>query len=163
MRMTRAEQERRRRAAVAFVRSGRPQLEAAAAFGVAASTICGWMKKFRRRGEAGLAARHGSGRPSKLSPRQERQVLGWFLKPATEFGFANELWTAPRVALLIKRKFGVKFHVRYVNQWLAERRITPQKPRRRPRERDDERIERWKRYNWPQIKNGPADAVRTSY
>lgn len=163
LRISDGERERRRIAAVRFVLRGREQREAAAALGVSEASVSGWMKSYRRGGWNALRARPRPGRPAKLSPRQERQVLGWFLKPATDFGFANELWTAPRVAQLIRRKFGVEFHERYVNQWLAERRITPQKPRRRPRERDDERIERWKRYQWPQLKNGPADAARTSF
>jgi transposase len=117
--------------------------------------------KAARRGPRGLAAKPGRGRHRKLSRRQERQVLGWFTKSATEFGFANELWTGGRVAQLIRRKFGVKFHPRYVNQWLAERRITPQKPQRRPRERDDEEIRRWTRSTWPQLKNAPPGCART--
>ena len=44
------------------------------------------------------------------------------------------------------------------NEWLAERRVTPQKPRRQPRERDDEAIRHWVRYVWPSIKNNTATA-----
>ena len=45
------------------------------------------------------------------------------------FGFPTELWTAARTAQVIYRKWRIKFHPRYLSQWLAERRITPQKPR----------------------------------
>jgi transposase len=160
--ITAAELERRRQLGVQRVRDGYSQAETARFLGVTRSAVCKWVKAARR-GPHGLRAKPGRGRPAKLTRRQARRVLGWFSKAATEFGFPNELWTAPRVASLIRRKFGVKFHPRYVCQWLAERRITPQKPRRRPRERDDEAIRHWLRYLWPQIKNGPPGSERTSF
>lgn len=151
--MTAAELERRRRLAVERVVSGYSQQETADFLGVSKSAVSQWMAAYRQRGEAGLAAKPHPGRPRKLTKRQEQSVLGWFSKSATDFGFANELWTAPRVAKLIRRKWSVKFHPRYVNQWLAERRITPQKPQRRPRERDDGAIKKWLRYDWPLLQN----------
>jgi transposase len=98
-----------------------------------------------------------------LDAEQEREVLSWFARSPTDFGFSTELWTAPRVAKLIKRTFGVKFHPRYVNRWLAQRRITPQKPRRRPRERDEAEIQRWIAEDWPRIKRGLPAAVPIWY
>jgi transposase len=163
LQMSDAERERRRMAAVAFVNSGHEQKDAAEAFGVSEASISAWMKTYRRRSWSGLKAEPRSGRPRKLSAHRERQVLGWFSRSAVEFGFSNELWTARRVAQLIHRKWKVKFHPRYVNQWLAERRITPQKPERRPRERDDDEIRRWLRYTWPQLKNAPPGCERTSF
>jgi transposase len=152
-RITAAELERRRRLAVERVESGYSQQATADFLGVSKSAVSQWMKVYRKRGDAGLAAKPRSGRPRKLTKRQERTVLGWFAKSATDFGFANELWTAPRVAKVIRQKWGVKFHERYLNQWLAQRRITPQKPQRQPRERDEGAISKWLRYDWPQLQN----------
>ena len=154
-RMTGLELERRRRLAVARVGSGYSQQETAEFLGVSKGAVSQWMKAHRRRGEAGLAAKPRPGRPRKLTKRQERTVLTWFNKSATEFGYPNELWTAPRVAKLIRRKWGVKFHPRYVSQWLAQRRITPQKPQRVPRERDEGAIGKWLRYDWPRLQSAP--------
>jgi transposase len=98
-----------------------------------------------------------------LTRSQESQVLRWFLKSATNFGFPNELWTAPRVAQVIRRKWKISFHPRYLNQWLAERRITPQKPMRQPRERDEAAIKHWVRYRWPSLKNARASCAPRSY
>jgi transposase len=152
-RITAAELERRRRLAVERVESGYSQQATAEFLGVSKSAVSQWMKAYRKRGDQGLASKPRKGRPRKLSRRQERTVLGWFAKRATDFGFANELWTAPRVAKLIRQKWGVKFHARYINQWLAQRRITPQKPQRRPRERDEGAIKKWLRYDWPRLQN----------
>ncbi len=75
-----------------------------------------------------------------------------------EFGFATELWTAPRVARVIKEKFGVEFHPRYVNEWLTKRGVTPQKPETQARERDARKIAAWKSRTWPRIKKKAAEA-----
>lgn len=160
--ITRSEQERRRRLAVQRVEEGYTQQEVAEFLGVSKSSVSQWMKAYRTGGAAGLATKSGSGRPPKLSAEQEAEVLTWFERSPTEFGYRNELWTAPRVAETIRQKWKVKFHPRYLNQWLAERRITPQKPARRPRERDDDAVRRWKRYRWPYLKNEPASSARIS-
>lgn len=158
---TGAELERRRRLAVDRVRSGYTQRQVAEFFKVNVRSVSRWMKAYRERGAAGLAAQPPPGRPPKLTADQEGQVLRWFRRSPTEFGFSTELWTAPRVAALIRRKFRVKFHPRYVNQWLAERRITPQKPERQARERDDREVRRWLREEWPRIKKARGVGVPT--
>lgn len=121
------------------------------------------MKAYRERRDAGLKAKPRPGRPRKLTKQQERTVLSWFNKPATKFGFPTELWTAARVAKLIHQKWEVKFHPRYISAWLAQRRVTPQKPRRQPRERNDEAIQRWLDHDWPLIQNAPFPSVRIWY
>jgi hypothetical protein len=44
------------------------------------------------------------------------------------------------------------FHPNYLSTWLRQRGYTPQKPRRVPREQDDEAIARWLAEDWPRIK-----------
>jgi hypothetical protein len=75
----------------------------------------------RKRGAEGSKAKLAKGRHRKLSPRQERTVLSWFTQSARRFGFFTELRTAPRVASLIKKKWNIDFHPRYLNHWLAQR------------------------------------------
>ena len=64
------------------------------------------------------------------------------------------LWTCARVAQVIDREFGVTYHADHVGRLLHSLGFTPQKPRRRARERDEEAIERWRRVDWPRIKKG---------
>jgi transposase len=160
---TAAELERRRRLAVERVLEGHSQQEVAEFLGVAKSSVSEWMKAYRAGGGAALASKPHPGRPPRLNKAQERQVLSWFRRSPTEFGFGNELWTAKRAAQLIRRKFGVDFHPRYVCEWLSKRRITPQKPRRQPRERDEKSIVEWKAREWPRLQNAPRGAVRISF
>lgn len=147
-----AELERRRRLAVKRVLSGYSQVEVAKFLGVTTRSVARWMKAYRDNGNAGLDAKPQPGRPRKLTPKQEHEVLGWIVRSPTDFGFPTELWTAPRVAALIEKKFGITFHARYINHWLALRRITPQKPTQQARERDEEEILRWVEKEWPRIK-----------
>lgn len=113
-----------------------------------------WWRQFRKAGEPGLDLKPHPGRPRKLTHNQEATVLRWLRKNPKSFGFATELWTAPRLAQVIQRKFGVEFHPHYLNEWLAQRHITPQKPQRKAIERDEASIERFKTHDWPRLKNG---------
>jgi len=155
------ELERRRRLGVAHVLAGCRQGIVAEFLGVHPSTVCRWMKSYRRGGDGALAGRDPSGRPRKLTRRQERQVLGWFGRSPTRFGFPTELWTAARVAAVIYGKWRVRFNSRYLSQWLAERHVTPQKPRFQAREQDEDEVQRWLREEWPRIKKVRRGGVLT--
>jgi transposase len=109
---------------VRHVLAGYRQRTVARFLGVHPSVVCRWMKACRRGGDGALAGRDSGGRPRKLSRGRERQVLGWFRRSPKSFGFPTELWTAARVARVIDRKWQITFHPRYLNPWLAERRIS---------------------------------------
>lgn len=150
---TAAELEKRRFLAITRLNEGYSAQEISEFLGVNIRTVFDWQAKYRKRGERGLQAKPPPGRKRKLTPFQERTVLGWFLQNPKKFGFHTELWTARRVAQLIERKWGVKFNSRYLNGWLARRRITPQKPQRVAREADPKAIEHWTTQDWPSLKN----------
>jgi transposase len=65
------------------------------------------------------------------------------------------LWTCPRVAQVIRREFGVRYHVDHIGRLLRSLGFTPQKPERRARERDESAIQRWVKQDWPRIKKTP--------
>lgn len=154
------ELERRRRLAVTRVLEGYSQQEVAEFLGVSKGSVSGWMKAYRTGGFESLSAKPHPGRPPTLSPDQEQEVLSWFSRSPTEFGFSGELWTAQRAAHLMRRTFQKTFNPRYLSAWLAARRITPQKPRRQPRERDEQKIHNWLTIDWPRLQNGRRTAER---
>lgn len=151
---TPAELQRRRHLAVQRLAEGYSTEEVAAFLGVAPRSVWRWLAAFRRHGADGLAAQSGSGlgRPPKLSTTQEKIVLRWLSDSPTEYGFATDLWSAPRLAQLVAQEFGIRFHPDYLGTWLRQRSYTPQKPRRVPRDRNDEAIARWLAKDWPRIK-----------
>jgi transposase len=146
------ELEHRRRLGVRRVLEGHSCREVAAFLEVRERTVERWMAAYHQNGWAGLSARPNHGPPARLTEAQQAEVVSWVSHPAREFGFFNELWTAPRVAQVIERTFGVHYHPRYLNIWLHARGITPQKPRRQARERHEEQIQAWRDDEWPRIK-----------
>lgn len=129
--------------------------EVADFLGVAPRSVRRWHKAFREQGLPGLAAAAVPGRPAKLTYTQEKIVLRWLRELPSEHGFANELWTAGRLAGLVEQELGVHFHPHYLSAWVRQRNITPQKPQRRAREADPEAIAAWLANDWPRIKKKP--------
>ena len=144
--------EYRRRLAVERIHDGYSTREVAEFLGVDPGSVRRWLAAFRRHGGDALAARPVSGRPPKLTGTQEKIVRRWLAENPTEHGFATELWTAGRLAQLIEQEWGTHFHPDSLGRWLRQRGFTPQKPRRKARERDDEAIARWLETDWPRIK-----------
>jgi transposase len=151
----------RRRLAVERIGEGYSSQEVADFLGVDPSSVRRWAAAFRRHGAAGLAAQAVPGRPAKLTAAQGKIVLRWLEGNPTEHGFATELWTARRLAQLIEQEWDIRFNIDYLGTWLRRRGYTPQKPRRVPRERDDEAVARWLAVDWPRIKKRRGGAAPT--
>ena len=159
---TAKELEARRRLAVQRVSEGWAQTDVAAFLGVHPVTVSGWVRRHRAGGDDGLKPVPTPGRPKKLTPQQEAAVLGWLTKLPSAFGFPTELWTARRVADLIRREFGVTFHPGYVRQWLSARDHSPQKPARKARQQRPEEVARWLKEDWPAIQKKSRPSRPTS-
>src|SRR5215212_827621 len=159
---TAAELEARRLLAVRRVGEGWAQKDVAAFLGVHPVTVKKWVARHRADGDAGLAAKPTPGRPRFLTQAQEQKVLGWLAESPTAHGFDTDLWTARRVAELIRARFGVRFHPNYLREWLAKRNFTPQKPARRARQRDPAAIDRWVAEDWPRIQKRRSRTTPTS-
>src|SRR5512135_797427 len=153
--------EYRRQRAVQRIDAGSSIEEVADFLDVAPSSVRRWVATFRRQGVDGQATQPVPGRPPKLTSTQEKIVCRWLADNPTKHGFATELWTAPRLAQLIEQELGVPFHPDYLTTWLRQRGFTPQKPRRRARQRDDEAIARWLEQDWPRIKKRRGGGART--
>ena len=156
------ELERRRRRAMALFEQGHSQAEVARMVGSSESSVCRWRKMARRK--KGLAAKPHPGRPRRLTAAQHRRLARELKRGPRAHGWSNDLWTAARAAVVIRRKFGVSYHVEHVRHVLKDRLgWSSQRPERRARERDEKEIERWKREEFPRIKKGRRAAATTSY
>lgn len=148
---TASELEARRRTAITKLGEGWSQAAVADFLGVHAVAVAKWMGRHRQHGDAGLTAQPTPGRPRFLTSEQEQVVLRCLAEKPTAHGFRTDLWTARRVADLIRRRFGVTFHANYLRAWLRQRGYSPQKPRRRAKQRNQEAIDRWVAEDWPRI------------
>jgi transposase len=147
---TSVELERRRKRAVQAVADGQPRATVAEVLGVHPKTVARWVRLARRPG--GLDARPQLGPTPGLTGADLRRLEGLLANGAKAHGWPNQLWTAARVARLIDRHFGVRYHPEHVRKVL-KRRLgwTSQKPRRQARERNDKEVARWVGDEFPRI------------
>lgn len=147
---TPAELERRRRHAVELVEQGESPTVVARILGVRTTSLHRWRRMARQ--QRGLDPRPLPGPTPLLSDGHLEQLERLLLQGAKAHGWPNELWTAGRVARLIRDRFGVSYHPEHVRK-ILKRRLgwTSQKPRRKARERNDKEVERWKADDLPRI------------
>ena len=142
--------EQRRRQAVQAVHAGDSVKDVARIMGVGPRSIYRWLELERL--PDGLTAKPHPGPATRLSLEQQRELDRLLRQGAQAHGWPNQLWTTQRIAELIHRHFGVSLHHDHVGRFLRQRlKWSPQKPRRRARERDEDGIERWKRDTFPDI------------
>ena len=153
---SRKEAERRRIRAMTLRDQGQTQAQVARLLGVTAAAVCQWDKARRQGGAAALKAKPHSGPKPKLNASQMRRLERLLLQGPRTHGYATELWTLPRIAELIGKRFAVTYDPSAV--WHVMRRMnwSPQKPERRARERDEKAIQRWRTRDWRRIKKRPA-------
>ena len=140
--------------AVERVRDGERPSSVIASFGFNRTTIYRWLNAASKPGVglSALRSRPATGRPRRLTPRQEQQVFRWVNgRDPRQHGLDFGLWTRRLVAELIERKFGIRLGVTAVGELLAKLGLTPQKPLQRAYQRDPEAIERWQREQFPAI------------
>jgi transposase len=147
---TAAELERRRRRAVELMGQGESPTTIARILGTDRSSLYRW--RAAAQAPAGLTAKPHAGPAPRLSEGQWRQLERLLEQGAQAHGWPNQLWTAARVAALVRRHFGVSYHPDHLRRVLRTRLgWTSQKPRRKAKERDDDGIARWLREDFPRI------------
>src|SRR5262245_41983436 len=147
---TAAELERRRRRAVELVEQGESPTVVARILGVRPSSVHRWRRRARH--PHGLDARPVPGPTPGLSDSHLQKLERFLRQGAKKHGWPNDLWTADRVARLIRQRFGRDYHPEHVRKILKTRLgWTSQKPRRKPRERHDQEVERWRGEERPRI------------
>jgi transposase len=144
--------EARRRRAIELLQTGENLSAVAQALSASVSSVHRWFQTYQARGLKGLRPRPTPGRPPKLTYAQQAQVVELLLRGPSSAGYDTELWTLGRVAQAIKKEYGVSYHPCHVWRLLDRLGWSCQKPEQRARERDEGRIERWRRRRWPHIK-----------
>ncbi len=156
--------EKRRIEAVRLVlEEGLSQGETARRVRAAQQSVSGWLRRYREEGRAGLAKAGRAGRKPRLSQEQLAQLESLLLAGPEAHGFPSPLWSCPRVARLIRDRFGVRYHEGHVWKLLRVLNWSPQQPVGKARERNEEAIRTWKKQTWPALKKKPENrAARSS-
>jgi transposase len=152
--------EERRLAAVREVEvEGATPASVAKKYKVEIGTIYRWCGRYRRNKKSGLKSRPTPGAPRRLNEAQLEKLEALLLKGAKANGFANDLWTCPRIKELIKKKFGVDYHVDHIVRLLGRMGWSAQRPSKQALERNEKKIRQWIKKELPEIKKKPENSV----
>lgn len=138
-------ERRRLTAARLFAVGNLRDAEIARRVGVSRQSILRWRQDWKRGGPAALRAAGRAGRKPKLGPAQLRAVEAALRQGPVACGFRTELWTLPRLAAVIARQSGARYHPGHVWRLMRQLGWSLQRPATRARERDPAAIRRW----WP--------------
>lgn len=150
------ELEARRRKGMRLLAQGVAQVEVARRLEVSRQTASSWDAK--RLEDRQSWRRKALGRPSGLEPAQRSSLAKMIVAGAMANGFATELWTLPRVAMLIKKEFGLSYSTVHVWRLLRQLGFSSQRPTGRALQRDEQAIQRWKTRRWPWLKKKPSES-----
>lgn len=144
--------QQRRQRAIALLNDGGGIREVARIVGSSGSSVVRWRNAHKKGGAKALEPKPTPGRPRKLSDKQLQKLDILLSNGPTAFGYKTNLWILERIAAVIRKKFRVCYHPSGVWRILRQMGYSCQKPERRARERDEQRIANWRKSDWPRIK-----------
>src|SRR5713226_1843218 len=147
--------EARRLCAARLFKQGESQAEVARALGVHRQTVHRWAKRVEREGRAALKQAGRAGRKPRLSAVELRRIEQELKRGPEALGYETSLWTAPRVADLIERECGIRYHPGHVWKILRQMGWSCERPAGRALGRDGPAIRRWKKDRRPELKKKP--------
>lgn len=156
--------EGRRLRAWELHQQGWTQTRIAEALGVTQGAVSQWLTRARAGGGVeALRRRPAPGRRAALTDAQQSQIPALLARGAEAFDFRGDVWTAPRVATLLKRVFGVRYHPAHVSRLLRRLGLSVQKPVTRASQRNEAAIQAWRDERLPALKKmRDASGARSS-
>ncbi|MFY1634559.1 winged helix-turn-helix domain-containing protein [Solwaraspora sp. WMMB335] len=130
-----------------------PATRVAARLRVSTKSVYQWRRRWRAGGMTALASTGPGGNLSRLSPDQLLRLRAELdLGPAAHGWTEDQRWTLARVATLIGRLFHVSYTLRGVSYLLHRMGYTPQVPRHRAVQRDENKIADWRATTWAKVR-----------
>jgi transposase len=154
--------ERRRLQAAKLLREGVPQAEVARQVGVHRQSVSRWDQQLQHGGVRALKKAGRAGRKPRLRPEDLRRIERGLKRGPVAMGYETSLWTCWRVAHLIEQECGVKYHPSQAWRILRQLGWSCQRPTGRALERNEEKIQQWKRERWPELKKTPKNKAAPS-
>ena len=102
--------EGRRLRAYELKQQGWKQTHIADALGVTEGAVSQWMRRAREEGVEGLRHKPPPGATPRLSKDERARLPELLAQGAQAHGFRGDVWTCERVAIVIRREFGVSYH-----------------------------------------------------
>jgi transposase len=149
--------EQRRFEALRLLGQGLNQSEVARRVKVVRQSVARWAAQKRAGGKRALRRAGRAGRKPRLNAAQKARLERRLKQGPQRRGYRTPLWTAKRVAQLIREEFGVDYHPGHVWKLLVSLGWSCQRPVGRALERDEPAIGHWKKVTWPDIKKKPKN------
>src|SRR4051794_30747567 len=149
-----ARREQVRLEAAEWIEEGATDREVAEHFRVTRMSANRRRRALAAGGRPALASKGPGGARCRLSRAQldELQVL-LDAGPAAE-GWTDQCWTLPRIAAVVRERFGVNYTLPGLDLLLHRLGWSVQVPARQAVERNEEQITAWREETWPEIKRG---------
>jgi transposase len=141
---------------------GWKQRTIAIALGASEAAVSRWFAAARAGGLGKLRAKAQPGRPRRLTDDNCQKLEAILLEGPVAHGWANDLWTTARIARVIEREFGIRYHPGHVARILKERlNWTCQRPKHHHTDRNDTAIAQWLTEEFPVV--AAAAAARKAF
>lgn len=144
--------EQRRREAAELLRQGVHQAEVARLVGAHRQSVGRWAKQFEEGGLRALKRAGRAGRKARLRREDLRRIERGLKRGPQALGYESGLWTSGRVAHLIEKECGVRYHAGHAWRILRQLGWSCQRPTGRALERNEGKIQVWKQKHWPELK-----------
>lgn len=137
------------------VNAGKSNKEIADTLGVSAAYITKVKKLYAEGGDEGLKIKHRGrqqGQKRVLSQEQEEEIKRIILEQKPEeYGFQECLWTRSNICNLIMEKYNIDIKLTTLWDYLHRWGLSAQRPIKRARKQDAEKIEQWLNYDYQEI------------
>lgn len=148
--------EQRRHQAAEHFDDGWSNAEVARRLKASRQSVGRWRISWNKGGKSALQSKGAAGPKSRLSASQTQKVVTALEAGPLVAGHATDLWTLPRVAELVRKLSGQRYHPGHCWHLLRKLGFSCQRPTRRAIERDEKKIAGWKRSTWPALKKKPG-------
>jgi len=124
------------------------------------SCVSAWLRNYQQHGYEALLEGHRTGRPAQLLEPQQSILCDIIDSGPVAYGFLGGVWTSPMLARVIAQEFGICYHPGHVRRLLHQLGFSVQCPRRSLAKADPQKLDRWHRYTYPDIKKKSAPKKR---
>src|SRR3712207_1502826 len=149
-----ARREQVRLAAAEWIEEGATDREGAERVRVTRMSANRWRRALAAGGRPALASKGPGGARCRLDPAQLEELPVLLAGGPAAWGWTDQCWTLPRIAAVVRERFGVDYTLPGLDLLLHRLGWSVQVPARRAVERDEEQISAWREETWPEIK-GP--------
>jgi putative transposase len=143
-------------AAAEFIVAGESDEQVARRFRVTKMSANRWRHSLEAGGTGALVSKGAAGARPLLTAEQQQELMTLIEAGPAAHGYLDQRWTLARIAELIRKQFGVRFHSSgALHEMLTRIGATWQVPTRRAAERNEQAIATWREETWPAVKARP--------